>query len=113
MDWINDIRDLATGQLRTSHYLPVAGTYAQTQVLMLGNVDVTGDITATASVTVGGGGTPCVGDLDGSGSIDIVDMLILLGAWGTDPGGPPDFDGDGDVGITDFLLLLSGWGGCL
>ena len=40
-------------------------------------------------------------------------MLILLGVWGTDPGGEPDFDGDGDVGITDFLMLLSGWGGCL
>jgi hypothetical protein len=76
-------------------------------------VDVTGDVSATASVTVGGGATACEGDLDGSGSIDIVDMLALLGLWGTDPNGPPDFNGDGDVGIDDFLMLLGGWGGCL
>ncbi|MCH7799021.1 MAG: 4Fe-4S dicluster domain-containing protein [Planctomycetes bacterium] len=38
--------------------------------------------------------------------------LALLGAWGTDPGGPPDFDGDGDVGIVDFLELLGHWGLC-
>ncbi len=89
------------------------GSYSDTEVLKLGNVDVTGDLTATANVTVGGGATACVGDLDGSGSIDIVDMLALLGLWGTDPNGPPDFNGDGDVGIDDFLMLLGAWGGCL
>jgi hypothetical protein len=57
-------------------------------------------------------GPACLWDLDGDGSAGITDFLLLLGVWGTDPGGPPDFDGDGDVGITDFLLLLGNWGPC-
>ena len=53
----------------------------------------------------------CPWDLNGDGEVEIVDLLVLLGAWGTDPGGPPDFDGGG-VGITDFLILLTNWGPC-
>ncbi|MHC4414031.1 MAG: hypothetical protein ACYS0G_01975, partial [Planctomycetota bacterium] len=55
---------------------------------------------------------PCLGDLDGSGSVGIADLLALLAAWGTDPGGPPDFNGDGTVGISDLLALLANWGPC-
>ncbi|MHC4413949.1 MAG: hypothetical protein ACYS0G_01560 [Planctomycetota bacterium] len=55
---------------------------------------------------------PCPWDLDGSGGVGIADLLALLAAWGTDPGGPPDFDGDGNVGINDLLALLAHWGPC-
>ena len=54
----------------------------------------------------------CPWDLDGSGAVGILDLLALLAAWGTDPGGPPDFDGDGTVGILDLLALLANWGPC-
>ncbi len=54
----------------------------------------------------------CPADLNLDCDVGILDFLALLGAWGTDPGGPPDFDGDGDVGITDFLTLLANWGPC-
>ncbi|MCH8342766.1 MAG: hypothetical protein IH983_02135 [Planctomycetes bacterium] len=54
----------------------------------------------------------CPGDLDGDGSVGILDLLALLAAWGSDPGGPPDFDDDGDVGILDLLTLLAAWGPC-
>jgi hypothetical protein len=57
-------------------------------------------------------GCDCPADLNGDGEVDVVDMLALLEAWGTDPGGPPDLDGDGDVSVTDFLQLLASWGGC-
>ncbi len=57
-------------------------------------------------------GSGCAEDVNGNGSVGIEDMLILLAAWGTDPGGPPDFDGDGNVGINDFLTLLAAWGTC-
>ncbi len=55
--------------------------------------------------------TTCPWDLDCDG-VGITDLLALLAAWGTDPGGPPDFNGDGDVGITDLLILLAKWGPC-
>ncbi len=54
----------------------------------------------------------CTGDLDGDGSVGASDLLTLLAAWGTDPGGPPDFDGDGNVGASDLLILLAAWGPC-
>ncbi len=54
----------------------------------------------------------CPWDLDAGGSVGILDLLALLAAWGSDPGGPPDFDGDGNVGILDLLTLLANWGRC-
>ncbi len=54
----------------------------------------------------------CLWDLDGTGTVGILDLLTLLAAWGSDPGGPPDFDGDGTVGILDLLTLLANWGPC-
>lgn len=56
-----------------------------------------------------GAALPCDADLDRSGDVGITDLLGLLGAWGTNPGGPPDFDGGG-VGVTDLLNLLGSWG---
>ncbi len=53
----------------------------------------------------------CEADLDGDGTVGIIDFLDLLAQWGTFPGSPPDFDGGG-VGITDFLFLLGQWGPC-
>ncbi|MCH8151113.1 MAG: FG-GAP repeat protein [Planctomycetes bacterium] len=54
----------------------------------------------------------CVGDLDGDGSVGILDLLALLAAWGSNPGHPADFDGDGTVGVLDLLTLLASWGAC-
>ncbi len=54
----------------------------------------------------------CSADLDGDGLVGTPDLVLLLGAWGTDPGGPPDFDGDGNVGTADLIELLGNWGAC-
>ncbi len=54
----------------------------------------------------------CPWDLNDSGSVGVSDFLLILAAWGTDPGGPPDFDGNGIVGISDLLVALSNWGPC-
>ena len=40
----------------------------------------------------------------------VSDLLALLTAWGTVPGGPPDLGDDGNVGVSDLLLLLAHWG---
>ncbi len=55
---------------------------------------------------------PCPADLDGDRTVAVPDLLALLAAWGTSPGGPPDFDGDGSVAVPDLLSLLSSWGPC-
>lgn len=60
-------------------------------------------------------GVPCVpdcpGDVDGSGVIDLDDLVGLLAAWGTaDP--DADVDGSGVVDIDDLLVVLGTWGDC-
>ncbi len=54
------------------------------------------------------------GDLDGDGTVGILDLLILLSAWGPCPDPPEecpaDLDLDGSVGILDLLTLLANWG---
>ncbi|MCH8165871.1 MAG: hypothetical protein IH889_09715 [Planctomycetes bacterium] len=53
-------------------------------------------------------------DLNQDGIVGIVDLLILLAAWGPCPDPPEpcpaDLDGDGTVGILDLLILLASWG---
>jgi enterochelin esterase-like enzyme len=54
---------------------------------------------------------PCrlAADIDCGGSVDGVDLGMLLGAWG--PGhGPADLDGNGWIDGTDLGILLSRWG---
>jgi predicted outer membrane repeat protein len=57
--------------------------------------------------------TACIeADLDGDGTVDIADVLVLLAAWGSNPEHPADLNGDGLVGIVDFLELLAAWSDC-
>ena len=51
----------------------------------------------------------CEGDVDGSGSVGIADMLQLIGDWGT-ANAESDINGDGIVDVTDLLLLVGNWG---
>ncbi len=72
-------------------------------------MDLKFGMTGTIIVNV----SPCPWDLyDGDGNVGILDLLALLAAWGSNPGGPPDFDGDGSVGVLDLLTLLANWGPC-
>jgi hypothetical protein len=74
------------------------------------------EILSGAVADTNGNGVPdscdLPGDIDGDGTVGIVDFLALLSAWGpcADCGAcPADLDGDCMVGITDLLLLLAAW----
>lgn len=55
----------------------------------------------------------CLADLDGSGTVDFNDLLVLLGAWGPCKAPcPQDLDGSGVVDFNDLLELLGAWGSC-
>ncbi len=54
----------------------------------------------------------CPWDLDGDDLVGTTDLLLLLGAWGENPGHPADFNGDGDVDAVDLITLLGNWGPC-
>ena len=51
-----------------------------------------------------------VHDLDGDCQVSTPDLIILLGAWGKNPGHPADFNGDNEVSTADLLEMLANWG---
>ena len=55
---------------------------------------------------------PCLEDVSGDGSVNVTDLLVLLGEWGTTCPCSADIDCDGVVNVTDLLALLAAWGDC-
>ncbi len=56
-----------------------------------------------------------MGDINGNGVVDVIDLLQLQAAFGSVRGGPNydplcDFDGDGSVGTLDLLYVLAKFG---
>jgi aryl-phospho-beta-D-glucosidase BglC (GH1 family) len=47
-------------------------------------------------------------DINKDGSVDVLDMSIMLSNWGKT--GAADINTDGTVGVTDLSILLSSWG---
>lgn len=54
----------------------------------------------------------CAGDIDGDGVINVNDLLMLIGAWGTCDGCPEDIDENGVVNVNDLLIAIAAWGTC-
>ena len=54
---------------------------------------------------------PCPEDVNGDGTVDVLDLLAVIAAWGN-PGGPEDVNGDGTVDVLYLLAVISAWGGC-
>jgi len=57
-------------------------------------------------------GSPCPGDLDDDGDVDLADLAELLSNYGATGASPEDgdLDGDGDVDLSDLAELLSVYG---
>ena len=56
---------------------------------------------------------PCPEDTDGSGSVDVIDLVNVVLDWGSDGsanGG--DVDGSGIVDVTDLVNVVLAWGPC-
>ena len=51
----------------------------------------------------------CPADTDGSGAVDITDLLAVIHGWGTDSS---DINGDGATDVLDVLAVIDGWGLC-
>jgi phosphodiesterase/alkaline phosphatase D-like protein len=62
-------------------------------------------------VTPAGGG--CTGDLNADGTVNGLDLVGLIGQWGTCGGScSGDLNGDGRVDGIDLTTILSRWGDC-
>jgi predicted outer membrane repeat protein len=55
---------------------------------------------------------PCPWDLSGDGTVNVVDLLMLLAEFGSCDGSPADFNGDGWVTVVDLLALIANFGPC-
>jgi serine protease AprX len=53
---------------------------------------------------------PCPGDCNDDGVVDVVDILAVIDAWGTDSG--CDVNGDGVIDVADLLAVVGSWGVC-
>ena len=56
----------------------------------------------------------CEGDSDDSGSVDVGDLLNVIGDWGPCGSGDclGDINGDDEVNVSDLLLVIANWGSC-
>ena len=50
-------------------------------------------------------------DISGDGTVDVSDLLIVIGYWGA-TGSPADINGDGIVDVSDLLIVVGNWGPC-
>jgi len=55
---------------------------------------------------------PCSGDINGTGMVDVDDLLAVINAWGPCAGCPADTNGDGVVNVDDLLAVINHWGPC-
>ena len=55
--------------------------------------------------------TPCPADVFPDGTVDALDLLVLIAGWGTDDP-KADTNDDGTVDALDLLALIAGWGPC-
>ncbi len=58
----------------------------------------------------------CPGDVNGDGSVNVLDLIAVLLCFG-DPATPPcdtgqDVNGDGDVNVLDLIALIMNFGPC-
>ena len=53
---------------------------------------------------------PCPADISNDGSVDGLDLTIVLSGWGT--AGKSDIDGTGVTDGADLAAVLGGWGAC-
>ena len=53
----------------------------------------------------------CPADVDGSGTVDVDDLLAVITAWGSSDASA-DVTADGVVDADDLIEVLLTWGGC-
>lgn len=104
--------ECATFTILNSTNNDIVGTFHTIDVV--DNANITAVVNShSIDAFLPGGQSDVVGDLNCDEVVNVSDMLILLGAWGTCPPDgdcPADLNGDGTVDVSDLLILLSNWG---
>ncbi len=77
--------------------------------------DIYGDPRTLAEFDIGPYEVRMAGDINADGHVDVIDLLSLIGAFGTLSGDPAydpacDFNADGSVDVIDLLTMIGNWG---
>ena len=108
------LTDLTTGDTSTAQpvgwYLSggSAGLPPPTGFRFFAGSSIAGNTMAFDNLVIEPG---CPEDVNGDGTVDVLDLLAVIAAWGN-PGGPEDVNGDGVVDVLDLLAVISAWGPC-
>ena len=55
------------------------------------------------------------GDINGDDAVNVIDLLLVINAWGPCPAPPSpcasDINGNSAVDVNDLLLVINSWGG--
>lgn len=54
----------------------------------------------------------CPADIDGDGTVDVNDLLAVIGDWGSCPDCDTDINDDTVVDVNDVLSVIAAWGPC-
>jgi len=111
------ITNLASGASATVNFIWDTTGVAKGSYTISGNAsEVTGETdTADNGYVDGIVKVKILGDVDGDGDVDSMDLFTLAAAYGTHTGDPLfnvacDFDGDGDVDSMDLFALAANYG---
>ena len=85
------------------------GDAAQDLVSILSTPTFRGLSDSTVAIKSIPSSSPCEGDFNEDGVVDVTDLLHILGNWGTPEG---DINGDGETNVSDVLALIALWGSC-
>jgi hypothetical protein len=98
---------IGTGQITLNSFGEMIWDINPIEGLMDYGAGLHSDYTVTYDYTV----LDCSADLNGDDVINVLDLLMVVGAFGN-AGGPEDINGDGIVNVVDLLLVIATWGPC-
>ena len=56
---------------------------------------------------------PCIADINGDDTVNVDDLITLIGNWGGCNKCSSDINDDGQVNIDDLMEVLGSWGSCI
>jgi hypothetical protein len=112
------------GLILSVEYVASGSPISASESLQFGTIAVKADPTGLANCSLGSSGlsrhrnvmaaevAPCSVDFNGSGIVDIGDVMRVANCWrSTDPACDPyDLDDDGKITIVDIMLVAADWG---
>lgn len=70
---------------------------------------------SAATLTVPGACPPCPADTNADGTVNVADLLAVIGTWGPcaqPPACAGDINQSGSVDVSDLLAVIMAWGAC-